>query len=64
MKTPITITAVHLDAAKTADRDVVNIKVSVEIDGKWVLLLDENGDPSGFHISHIVEGLGIKARVA
>jgi hypothetical protein len=64
MKTPVTITAVHLDAAKTSDRSMGNIKVSVEIDGKWLLLLDENFDPDGFHISHIVEGAGIKTRMA
>jgi hypothetical protein len=41
-----------------------NIKVSVEIDGEWLLLLDENFDPDGFHISHIVEGAGITSRLA
>lgn len=64
MKHPVTITALHLDAAKTSDRISGNIKVSLEINGEWVLILDENFDPDGFHISHIVEGLGIKSRVA
>jgi hypothetical protein len=64
MKTPVVITAVHLDAAKTSDRSMGNIKVSVEIDGEWLLLLDENFDPDGFHISHIVEGAGITSRLA
>lgn len=62
MKTPITVTAVHLDAAKTSDRSQGSIKVSLEIDGKWVTILNENFDPDGFHISHIVEGAGIESR--
>lgn len=63
MKHSVTITALHLDAAKTSDRINGNIKVSLEIDGQWITILDENFDPNGFHISHIVEGLGIKARI-
>jgi hypothetical protein len=63
MKTPVTITAVHLDAAKTSDRLMGNIKVSLEIDGCWVEILSENFDPSGFHVSHLVEGAGIEARM-
>lgn len=59
MKIPVTITAIHLDAAKTADQLMGNIKVSVEIGGQWLLILDEKFDTSGFHVSHIVEGLGI-----
>ena len=62
MKTPVTTTAVHLDAAKTSDRALGNIKVSVEIDGQWLELLNEPFDPNGFHISHIVEGAGMKTR--
>jgi hypothetical protein len=64
MKNPVSITALHLNAAKAADRSFGNIKVSLEIDGRWVLILDENFDPDGFHISHIVEGSGIKKRIA
>lgn len=64
MKTPVQITAIHLDAAKTSDRDFGSIRVSVEIDGRWVQILNENFDPDGFHISHIVEGLGIKSKAA
>lgn len=64
MKTPIEITAIHLDVAYTTDQPMGRAKVSVEIDGQWVMLLNEKFDPSGFHISHIVEGHGIKQRVA
>lgn len=64
MKTSVTITAIHVDAVKTFDVLQGNIKVSVEIDGRWVEILNEKFDPDGFHISHIVEGSGIKTRVA
>jgi hypothetical protein len=60
MKSSISITAVHLDAAKTADQSSGSIKVSLEIDGCWILILDEKFDSDGFHISHIIEGSGIK----
>ena len=59
MKTPVVITAVHLDAAKVVDRDRGNIKVSVEVGGQWLEIINVDFDPSGFHISHIVEGAGI-----
>lgn len=64
MKTPVTITAIHLDVAYTTDQLMGQAKVSVEIDGRWVELLNEKFDPTGFHISHIVEGIGIKQRIA
>jgi hypothetical protein len=61
MKTPVTITAVHLNAAYTTDRLMGHVEVSVEIDGKWVKIISEKFDPSGFHISNICEGRGIEA---
>lgn len=63
MKTPITITAIHLDTSYTTDIAAGRTKVSVEIDGKWVEIINEGFDPSGFHISHICEGAGIAQRV-
>jgi hypothetical protein len=59
MKTPITITAIWLDAAKVVDRERGNAKISVEIDGRWIEVINVDFDPDGFHISHIVEGAGI-----
>jgi hypothetical protein len=50
MKTPVTITAVHSNAAHTTDRSMGHVDVSVEIDGKWVKIISEKLDPSGwFH---------------
>lgn len=60
MKYPVTITAVHVNAAKTADQLMGHVEVSVEIDGKWVQIMHEKFDVTGFHVSHIVEGTGIQ----
>ena len=62
MKTPVTITAVHADISYTADKPTGRCKISVEIDGKWIEIINEGFDPSGFHISHICEGAGILQR--
>lgn len=61
-KTPVTITAIHLDTSYTTDQAQGRAKLSVEIDGRWVEILNEGFDPLGFHISHIVEGAGILQR--
>lgn len=50
---PIEIGGVHLDAHSG------KIKVSVEIDGKWVEILNEHQFDGG-HVSHIVEPDGIR----
>lgn len=62
MKTPVTITNIHVDAAYTTDRLQGDIKVSVEIDGQWVEIMHEQFDPSGFHVSHIIGGSGVETR--
>ena len=49
---PVPITGLHLDAHSG------RIKVSVELNGKWVMVLDEPQHDQG-HISHIVEPSGI-----
>lgn len=63
MKQPVTITAVHLDVSYTTDQLMGRAEVSVEIDSKWVKIVTERFDPTGFHVSHIVEGHGIIDRV-
>lgn len=63
MKTPVEITAIHLNVAYTTDHPQGRANISVEIDGKWIELISEKFDPAGFHISHIVEGAGILARL-
>lgn len=55
MNTPVIITAVHLNAYSN------RIKISLEIDGHWVEILDEHHTET-MHTSHIIEGLGILSR--
>jgi spore germination protein GerM len=62
MKTPVTITAVHVNIAYTTAKLHGRAKVSVEIDGKGVEIVNELFEPGSFHISHIVEGAGILQR--
>lgn len=61
MKQSVTITAAHLDVSYTTDQLMGRAELSLEIDGKWVKVITERFDPAGFHVSHIVEGLGIIA---
>lgn len=51
---PVPITGVHLNAYSE------RIRVSVEINGKWIEVINEYWTGEG-HASHIVEAAGIKA---
>lgn len=59
MKTPVTITAIHIEVRKTSEHPMGIAMASVEIDGKWVGILYEHFNPDGCHLSHIIEGAGI-----
>lgn len=59
MKQPIVITAAHLNVFYTTDKPMGTAELYLEIGDKWVKVLCENFDPSGFHVSHIMEGHGI-----
>ena len=57
IRPPVGITAIHLDAH--SDR----IRVSVEMNGRWIEILNEfHPGVDGCHTSHIVEAAGIRAR--
>lgn len=62
MKQPVTITAAHMNIAYTTDRPQGIAELYLEIGERWVKVISDNFDPSGFHISHIVEGHGIVDR--
>jgi hypothetical protein len=51
---PISITAIHIDAHSK------RVKISVEIDGCWVEILNEYHADE--HLSHIIEANGIRSR--
>lgn len=53
---PVSVTAIHVDAHSN------RVKVYVEIDGKWVEILNEFHGPDGGHLSHIIEAAGIRSR--
>lgn len=53
---PTMIGAVHVDVRPT------RCIVSVEVDNKWVVILDEPNVLDGGHLSHIIEANGIRTR--
>ena len=53
---PTLIGAVHVDVRPT------KVIISVEVDNKWVVILEEANVLNGGHISHIIEANGIRAR--
>lgn len=63
MKQPVTITAAHLNVHYTTDQLMGTAELYLEINEKWVKVITEKFDNTGFHVSHIVEGHGIVDRV-
>ena len=59
---PVAISGIHVNASRLSTSAQGRIEVSIEVDGRWVVILSERFDPSGFHLSHIIEDHGIRAR--
>lgn len=64
MTTPVTITAVRLDISHPMVRPRLSrCKVSVEINGEWVEVINEGVSQDDIVVSHTCQGDGILNRL-